>query len=54
LLFSIANVPMKFAKLLLDPDCPPERRDYGRKKRRRAVLAERRTAFVLDTHCPPC
>lgn len=43
----IANVPKKYAKLLLDPDYPPERRRYRRKKPRRPVLAEERSAFVV-------
>lgn len=46
----LANVPLKYAKLLLDPEYPPERRRYRRKKPRRPVLAKRRTAFVFDTH----
>jgi hypothetical protein len=46
----LADVPMKYAKLLLDPEYPPERRQYRRKKPQRPVLAKRRTAFVFDTH----
>lgn len=46
----LANVPLKYAKLLLDPEYPPERRSYSRKKPPRPVLAKRRTAFVFDTH----
>ena len=46
----LAGVPLHYAKLLLDPDYPPERPRYRRKKPRRPVLAKRRTAFVFDTH----
>ncbi|TWH36062.1 ISXO2 transposase-like protein, partial [Aminobacter sp. J15] len=45
-----ANVPLRYAKLLLDPDYPPDERAYRRKKPSRPVLAKRRTAFVFDTH----
>ncbi|MBL0936014.1 MAG: IS1595 family transposase [Rhizobiaceae bacterium] len=43
----LANVPMQYAKLLLDPDYPPEPRRYRRKKPRRPVLAKERSAFVV-------
>ena len=46
----LAHVPLKYAKLLLDPEYPPEARPYHRKKPQRPVLAKRRTAFVFDTH----
>lgn len=46
----LANVPLQYAKLLLDPNYPPEARPYRRKKPQRPVLAKRRTAFVFDTH----
>lgn len=46
----LAELPLKYAKLLLDPEYPPERRRYRRKKPPRPVLAKRRTAFVFDTH----
>ena len=46
----LADVPLKYAKLLLNQDYPPEREQYTRKKPQRPVLAKRRTAFVFDTH----
>lgn len=46
----LADVPLRYAKLLLNPEYPPERPRYRRKKPRRPVLAKRRTAFVFDTH----
>ena len=46
----LADVPLKYAKLLLDPDFSPEPKRYCRKQPRRPVLAKRRTAFVFDTH----
>lgn len=42
----LADVPMKYAKLLLDPEYPPGRRRYRRKKTRRPALAKRRTAGI--------
>jgi hypothetical protein len=46
----LADVPLHYAKLLLDPSYPPEERRYRRKKPQRPALAKRRTAFVFDTH----
>jgi len=46
----LADVPLRYAKLLLDPDYPPAPEQYRRKRPRRPVLAKRRTAFVFDTH----
>lgn len=45
-----ANVPLHYAKLLLDPDYPPDERAYRRKKPPRPVLAKRRSAFVFEPY----
>lgn len=45
-----ANVPLRYAKLLLDPEYDVEPKSYRRRKPQRPVLAKRQTAFVFDTH----